>query len=95
MLYGEQRSFWQECMLCVSDAGSRASKRLLSFSEGTSPDSTLQIARCLHVTEEGSSIHQAVQGSCFPDDLAAERWKSADLDMMPQLSETGLFGMAA
>ena len=95
MLYGEQRSFWQECTLCLSDAGSRASQRLLSFSEGSRPASTLQRVRATPVTGEGSPVCQGMQDGSFPGDLAAERWKSADLDMMQQLNETGLFGIAA
>ena len=95
MLYGEQRSFWHECALCLSDAGSHASQRLLSFSKGSYSASTLQRVRSTPVTGEGSSMCQGVQDGSFPDHLAAERWKSADLDMMQQLSETGLFGVAA
>ena len=95
MLYGEQRSFWQECALCLSDAGSRASQRLLSFREGSYSASTLQRVRSTPVTGEGSSECQGMQDGSFLEDLAAERWKSADLDMMQQLNETGLFGIAA
>ena len=95
MLYGEQRSFWQECGLCMSEAGSRASQRLLSFSEGSYSASTLQRVRATPVTGEGTSVCQEMQDGSSPDDLAAERWKSADLDMMQQLNETGLFGIAA
>ena len=97
MLYGEQRSFWQECALCLSDAGSHASHRLLSFSEGSHSASTLQRVQSMPVPGEGSPVHQALQNGCFPDNLAAERWKSADLDMsmLQQLGETGLFGIAA
>ena len=94
MLYGEQRSFWQECMLCLSDAGSHASQRLLSFSEGSYSASTLQRVRSTRVIGKASSVCQEMQDGSFPADLAAERWKSADLDMMQQLNETGLFGIA-
>ena len=95
MLYGEQRSFWQECWLCMSEAGSRASQRLLSFSDGSYSAGTLQRVRSSPVTGEGSSECQGMQNGSFLGNLAAERWKSADLDMMQPLNETGLFGIAA
>lgn len=87
MLCGEQRSFWKECMLCMSDLAARMSQRLLAAGEVSQALRSLQDGQSC--SKEGSEFPQSVQ-----ERLHAERWNSSDLDMKQQFNELSLFGQA-
>ena len=70
VLGGEQRSFWQESCLCVSDVGGRIAQRLLA---GVPPSQAQHGKDCM---EQGSAASQALT-----EQLHAKRWQSCDLDM--------------
>ena len=70
MLGGEQRSFWQESRLCVSDLGVRIAQRL---SAGV-PHSPAQHGKDRMPQDAGVS-------EILKEQLHAERWQSCDLDM--------------
>ena len=83
MLYDEQRSFWAESRLCISDLGTRIAQRLLAVVEISQPLTSEQ-------NGPGSSPVDA-EAETYQEQLHAERWKSCDLEIEQQLS---LFGQA-
>ena len=84
MLYGEQRSFWAESRLCISDLRTRIAQRLLAVVEVSQP---------LRPEQNGpGSSQEAAEAETFQKQLHAKRWKSCDLEIEQQLS---LFGRAS
>ena len=92
MLCGEQRSFWIESRLCLSDLGRRVAKRLLAVVEVSQPLRSLHgKARLKKGAEVGAGDSSGVSGEAFQEQLHTERWNSFDLEMKQQLGELSLF----
>ncbi len=87
MLCGEERSFWQESRLCVSDLGARLAQRLSAI---------VEVSRPLYGAQQGKDCMEQGSGATevFQEQLHAERWQSCDLDMEQQFSEVSLFKQA-
>lgn len=84
MLYGEQRSFWVESRLCISDLRTRITQRLLAV---------VEVSQALRSEQNGpGSSRKAAEAETFQEQLQAERWKGCDLKIEQQLS---LFGQAS
>ena len=88
MLCGEQRSFWQESKLCVSDLGTRIAQRLSAVVEVSRPPNLAQHGKlCIEGDVKESVASQ--------EQLHTERWQSCDLDMEQQFGEMSIFGKAS
>ena len=93
MLCGEQRSFWSESRLCLSDSGRRVAQRLLAVVEVSQPlRSFHEKAGLKEGAELGAGDSSGVSGEAFQEQLHTERWNSCDLEMKQQLGELSLFG---
>ena len=77
-LYGEQRSFWVEGRLCISNLGTCIAQKLLAVVEVSQPFRPEQ-------NGPGSS-QEAAGAETIQKQLHAERWKSCDLEIKLQLS---------
>ena len=96
MLCGEQRSFWSESRLCLSDLGRRVAQRLLAVVEVSQPLRSFHEKTSLKEgADVGAGDSSGVSGKAFQEQLHTEHWNSCDLEMKQQLGGLSLFGNAS